>query len=151
MCVLCACVLMCFRRTACQSLPLKHLYITSTFFDKSCVSIPPEHDANQQNVTAAPDCCIDRTTPRATASGLPLPTFWKSLLIFIRCNNWSWSCSFTQSCPRVYFFLSAMLEILHRVSFGFSLAHFSSADVCSGYVSSSEGAINSDRASMTSR
>lgn len=67
-------VLACFMRTACQSLPLKCLYVASTYFDKSCVSIPPEHNVNQQNVTSAPDCCIDQTKPGATASGLSLPT-----------------------------------------------------------------------------
>jgi len=42
-----------------QSLPLKYTYVASAYFDKSCVSIPPEHDRNQQNVTSAPDCCVD--------------------------------------------------------------------------------------------
>lgn len=127
-CVLCAGVL----SEDCESITAPQTSVWCSCSGTSCASSPPEH-VNQQNVTSAPDSCVERTKPRVTASGLSLPACWKSLLSINRSKNWAWSCSFTPSCPRVYCLLSATFEILRRVSICFSLAHFSSAGVCGSY------------------
>jgi len=52
---LCLCASMIYED--CVSITANQIHVHCFYFDKICLGISPEHDAKQQNVTPAPECC----------------------------------------------------------------------------------------------
>lgn len=147
-CVLCAGVLC---ENSSQSLVLKYLFFPSTSEKLSvCPSWAPWE-------TGKCDLCSCQRHTEASWGLLPLACFCllaESLCSFHLLQYLLTELFLYHSCPSVHFFLSALLGGLHRVVLGFSFAYFSAAayfTVCGSYVSNSEVAMPSDRASVTNR